>query len=682
MYKVLRAADTDNDGMLNIKEIVLCLLQHEKTKRKNTQLRRRLAIAMGLVFLMIAILLGVSFAVGFTLLDVDKSDTKSVTSISTVALATRSERIVGTRDQKTLLPLFVAPVLDQERLASVNTLWIEAPDPDTNLRSNLSARVQFARVFNDTAMFFQLESGDKVCVWNGKAYINESEGVQRGLCFARAECAALVLDSVSEADELHDKADKALIEAGFMAPSQSTRQLQASGDSCVYARDGNCDDPGLCDVGTDYTDCCKKEDLDLDDGRQDCTMTYLNASAKVVPFNDYEAQVLMKFAFATYAPFHLAVLRAAGLTLGKGSLSWDETLIYMHATRQRMLTLYVEATTLNGLSTGTIVVACRGSYSIMQWILQFRGLYLAPIFTDKPECAEVEGKEPCMVLNAAKKGVESVVDRVIENVESLRASYPGAPVVVTGHSAGGNYGRVLAAHLKFHGAKQSPPWKLQRVVTFGEPYGGNQRFADLFDSNTYIRVTTKGDPVVPLLGALSLFGQKPRHGGSEVYYEFVSAQVDSLSDNYRETAASLLKQPLAKLVPSYTCQDDNSRCCFSRQLDMAKISPLLQISLRSSSPQFQLPNIFHAHFIYMATRFKDFEGILLGLTNDCDSFCEQEGYGGGSFVYNCRLGGKPSCKRCRGFCVEKVDDSMLHGAVASLACLWHNRRPSCCCDRN
>jgi hypothetical protein len=47
------------------------------------------------------------------------------------------------------------------------------------------------------------------------------------------------------------------------AYSANCEAVPADGDSCSFAKDGACDDPGFCDAGTDRTDCASVNSCDL-----------------------------------------------------------------------------------------------------------------------------------------------------------------------------------------------------------------------------------------------------------------------------------------------------------------------------------------------------------------------------------------------------------------------------------
>lgn len=117
----------------------------------------------------------------------------------------------------------------------------------------------------------------------------------------------------------------------------------------------------------------------------------------------------------------------------------------------------------------------------------------------------------CSVHLGFNQGYNSVKPQVLAWVDSIRAIYSDAKIILTGHSLGGALSVMAASHL------HSIYGTVTHLYTMGQPRVGNDKYAafmNKFIPNTY-RIVNYADqvPHVPQ----SILGFK--HSGYEIWYE-------------------------------------------------------------------------------------------------------------------------------------------------------------------
>ena len=236
---MLKAADTDGSGSLNVREVYAVVKSAVGLRRQGHMLRKLLGILSILIFCLF-LAIGVMTA---ALLEAYKD-----TEANGAMLTTRGGTVMQTTAAEYPLPLIVAPVLEQAQLAKISSLTVsyidtsymsvEAVDAMINCinlddatphvscdveppRARLSARVESVLKVNTTAAIFSLAStvASEVRVWNGDATVILADGTLRDLCESDVSCSALTVSDESNATELVHAAEAALVQAGFDAES-------------------------------------------------------------------------------------------------------------------------------------------------------------------------------------------------------------------------------------------------------------------------------------------------------------------------------------------------------------------------------------------------------------------------------------------------------------------------------
>lgn len=147
-----------------------------------------------------------------------------------------------------------------------------------------------------------------------------------------------------------------------------------------------------------------------------------------------------------------------------------------------------------------IFVSFRGSQDIKNWILN-----LETTMTGYSLCSG------CQVHKGFYSGFQMVRSQVMTQVQALKAKYPTATILVTGHSLGGALAVLAAVEL------QNSYGSVADVYTFGQPRVGNIPFAAYYTThlaNTF-RVIHYGD-IVPHLPPAG-FGFY--HSSHEIWYD-------------------------------------------------------------------------------------------------------------------------------------------------------------------
>ena len=102
------------------------------------------------------------------------------------------------------LPLFVAPVMDGERLASIEKVRVKTADCANNKTATVERflKVETVERYNDTALVFRMANNQAVHVWNGETVYVDAHGTAYPVCEAEATCAALYVDDHHEKEQV------------------------------------------------------------------------------------------------------------------------------------------------------------------------------------------------------------------------------------------------------------------------------------------------------------------------------------------------------------------------------------------------------------------------------------------------------------------------------------------------
>lgn len=225
---------------------------------------------------------------------------------------------------------------------------------------------------------------------------------------------------------------------------------------------------------------------------------------------------------------------------------------------------------------------------------------------------------------------------------------------------------------------------MNRTVTFGAPHLGNWQLASKLADSKHLRVLNKLDSVpfvVSMMGELNPIDAVIktvgyRHVGQEAY--FASTEIEQLTEA-KKNEDGVLEVPIEDIVPLTRCKDSHSTCCGRTKDNLNKVKPSTMMNIFKSFVKSPLL-LLKTHCYYMGENWGWWPKLYTPMY-DCDHFCAAEGYGGGSLTMNCFPGRKPSCKKCRGYCLERTDDTMANVWLAKTLCLWHSKNPTCCCDR-
>lgn len=115
----------------------------------------------------------------------------------------------------------------------------------------------------------------------------------------------------------------------------------------------------------------------------------------------------------------------------------------------------------------SIYIAFRGSSTVSNWISDFN-VKKTP-YKSFPEC-------DCEVSEGWYHAEQSIIDEVLNEVQTLTALFPDYVVKVTGHSYGAAIAQLTSMDLIKHGYPCS-------VYNFGQPRTGDQKYSDFVGSN-------------------------------------------------------------------------------------------------------------------------------------------------------------------------------------------------------
>lgn len=149
-----------------------------------------------------------------------------------------------------------------------------------------------------------------------------------------------------------------------------------------------------------------------------------------------------------------------------------------------------------------IVVSFRGSVNVENWITNIDFI--------KTPYKNIAGAE---VHEGFYSAYTAVASQVINSVKALKAAYPTASFLITGHSLGGALATFAALDIKTTLGVSTT----MQMYTFGSPRCGNQAFSDFvfkeFATQGYQRITHYND-VVPHLPPSEMGFN---HAGNEVW---------------------------------------------------------------------------------------------------------------------------------------------------------------------
>jgi len=169
-------------------------------------------------------------------------------------------------------------------------------------------------------------------------------------------------------------------------------------------------------------------------------------------------------------------------------------------------------------SDSSIYVTYRGSSTISNWIVNIDAVKTD--YLSFPECN-------CQVHKGWYLAEQTVIQDVIEVVESLKATYPSYAVKVTGHSLGAALAQLTSMDLAKAGIKSS-------VVNFGQPRTGDYTYASFVPSqvSTTWRVVHDKDTVPHL----------PPSTGMD-FYHVCSEEFEDSSGKYTSCSGSECEDP-------------------------------------------------------------------------------------------------------------------------------------------
>eukprot|EP00455_Lapot_gusevi_P051260 TRINITY_DN75_c0_g1_i1.p1 TRINITY_DN75_c0_g1~~TRINITY_DN75_c0_g1_i1.p1 ORF type:complete len:354 (-),score=129.72 TRINITY_DN75_c0_g1_i1:92-1153(-) len=145
-----------------------------------------------------------------------------------------------------------------------------------------------------------------------------------------------------------------------------------------------------------------------------------------------------------------------------------------------------------------IVVAFRGTeYNLWQWI---NNADVEPVAFHPEVCPD------CKVHGGLYDRFLDVRDLVMAELQKAATEFPEADIYFTGHSAGGVWAIMLAAHI----AVVNPALMPTGVYTFGTPRIANAAFAKFFSpilADIYVRVIRPQDPMPYMPAKKSTFSE-------------------------------------------------------------------------------------------------------------------------------------------------------------------------------
>eukprot|EP00321_Phaeocystis_globosa_P000930 CAMPEP_0118811474 /NCGR_PEP_ID=MMETSP1162-20130426/1654_1 /TAXON_ID=33656 /ORGANISM="Phaeocystis Sp, Strain CCMP2710" /LENGTH=291 /DNA_ID=CAMNT_0006741109 /DNA_START=124 /DNA_END=999 /DNA_ORIENTATION=+ len=188
---------------------------------------RRLRVFGAMIFILTLITSGLAVAVVAAF-----KDSPYVKGDST--MSDGNGHIVKVAPAKIGLPLFVAPVMDGERLASIERVRVKTADCANNKTETVERflKVETVERYNDTALVFRMANNQAVHVWNGETVYVDAHGTAYPVCEAEATCAALYVDDHHEKEQLVEAAGAAL-EAGGFTEAAARRRLGLGSSSKV-----------------------------------------------------------------------------------------------------------------------------------------------------------------------------------------------------------------------------------------------------------------------------------------------------------------------------------------------------------------------------------------------------------------------------------------------------------------
>ena len=189
-----------------------------------------LALAVLVIVILIVANFGIVWGSNAAFLNADKKETSDGNRVLAV-----DNEIVGSRRAVEYLPLFAATAMSVARLGEVDKVSVTfntgvPPDtfdvvtPSIVIGAERTYSVTGATKVSATEMYFELltlgAADQRIHVKDGQAHvvatISGVEQWRRPVCEANAECAALVVDTAAEVDDLVYAATAALVAAGVI----------------------------------------------------------------------------------------------------------------------------------------------------------------------------------------------------------------------------------------------------------------------------------------------------------------------------------------------------------------------------------------------------------------------------------------------------------------------------------
>jgi len=223
----MQTIDVNNDGVIDEDEAQAAAISSVELRSSLSYARMVTFGALGLVLLSWLGNAGLTSAVVILAKDTYvKGDT---------TMSNAKGEVVGTRVATHNLPLYVAPVLPDDELFSVETLRVTLPDIEFDVDAVYSYHISSVKKVNSTVVVFYAVGGEQVRVVNGISSVRLSDdGVDIPACSANVTCAAFEVDSSALAAKYIAEAD------ALLAPFVAARR-RLGDDSKVEAIRSTCD---------------------------------------------------------------------------------------------------------------------------------------------------------------------------------------------------------------------------------------------------------------------------------------------------------------------------------------------------------------------------------------------------------------------------------------------------------
>jgi len=231
MLNCMHKFDKNNNGTMEAMELMAMVKDNVEVNRSKTRLTGWLQVSAALIVLLTLIMSGLVVGVVAAFKD---SYVKGDSTMSD-----GKGHVVKVTSAKIGLPLYVAAVMDGERLAAIEKVRVKTSNGPDETEIEHFLKVETVRRFNDTALVFLMANNQALFVWNGETFYVDANDTMYPVCEATATCAALYVDDHDETKQLEEKAIAAL-EAGGFIEAAGRRRLgrDTQPDICILLTDG------------------------------------------------------------------------------------------------------------------------------------------------------------------------------------------------------------------------------------------------------------------------------------------------------------------------------------------------------------------------------------------------------------------------------------------------------------